>query len=572
MNRPLGLNREVSHQLSRTDSKSREISRDSRYSSNILKGSGEGPCPPKLVAGNRSQQFGVSYEANWVAEREPCDSGPEGDDVEPKVQPGLEKEGGGDVCHGGSGGPGLHGMCRSLPGLDSDGVEQGTVLLSGMDPKRTRGPDNDQADADGGFAEEDEQLLPPSEDDSQDWFQDGGEIEQDSDGDPRQGFHPSLEGDPSSPLKTEVEEKFSPDETDEEVDADEDDVPGTEREASGLREDGHGSEEGLVHPEASLDSPRTRPSSLLPPGPEKPYRCPECGKSFGTSSILGQHRRIHSGEKPYKCSVCGKCFSRGSTFLQHQRTHTGEKPYDCPDCGQRFSRTSNLHQHRRVHTGEKPYRCGVCGKSFSLSSTLIQHQIIHTGEKPYKCPDCGKGFNRKSNLLNHRRVHTGERPFACRVCGKRFAESSTLTQHLRTHSRERPFRCEDCGKTFSLSSRLVQHQVTHTADKPYECLDCGEAFGLSSTLSRHQRAHAGQNPSERQDRDETFSVRSHFSQPRSVHPGERPLQCLVCSRARLVLQRKARPNGADPQPCCKTLYICGSCGKSFRQSPQLAQH
>ncbi|XP_062992984.1 uncharacterized protein LOC134405669 [Elgaria multicarinata webbii] len=452
-------------------------------------------------------------------------------------------------------------------------------LHSSKEYKQTCGSNwNGSPDANGVLDGESNLHFALDEDGDHDLSSDlDGDISQDMDGHSDHAFDPDMEENPNVSPKMEGEtDEISSEEIDIEMDeVNEDFDSDGDGEDNSLHLD---ASDGDVGPgQLDVNSSRRTASSIFPSVPNKPYRCPECGKCFGTSSILGQHRRIHSGEKPYKCGVCGKCFTRGSTFLQHQRTHTGEKPYKCPDCGRCFGRSSNLIQHQRVHTGEKPYQCSICGKSFSLSSTLIQHQIIHTGEKPYKCPDCGKCFNRNSNLLNHRRVHTGERPFACRICGKRFSENSSLTQHQRTHTGERPFRCNDCGKSFSLSSTLIQHHVTHTGEKPYECPDCGKAFGLSSTLLRHQRLHTGEKPFECQDCGKTFGVSSHFLQHRRVHTGECPFQCPDCGRtfsqrAHLVLHEKVHQDGLASQRLRQTLYICSNCGKSFQQSSHLVQH
>lgn len=59
-------------------------------------------------------------------------------------------------------------------------------------------------------------------------------------------------------------------------------------------------------------------------GSEKPFKCPECDKSFVTQSSLEVHSRSHSGLKPYFCDICNKKFSERGKLNRHLKLHSGK--------------------------------------------------------------------------------------------------------------------------------------------------------------------------------------------------------------------------------------------------------
>lgn len=55
----------------------------------------------------------------------------------------------------------------------------------------------------------------------------------------------------------------------------------------------------------------------------------------------------------YVCETCGKEFPRVYDFKRHQLSHSDEKPYGCPQCGKTFKERSSLNKHvKRMHCSE----------------------------------------------------------------------------------------------------------------------------------------------------------------------------------------------------------------------------
>ncbi|XP_062456978.1 zinc finger protein 777-like [Rhea pennata] len=277
---------------------------------------------------------------------------------------------------------------------------------------------------------------------------------------------------------------------------------------------------------------------------ERPYICPECGKSFMLKINFMIHQRNHLKEGPYECHDCDLSFRNKQQFLLHQRGHPRRavgvprrpehglkpqprppppgKPYKCSECESSFSHKSSLSKHQITHVGERPFTCGECRRSFRLQISLIMHQRIHAGKSDmaFLCPQCGKNFTRPSHLLRHQRTHTGERPYQCSQCEKTFSEKSKLTNHYRIHTRERPHACAVCGKGFIRKHHLLEHQRIHTGERPYHCTECGKNFTQKHHLLEHQRAHTGERPYPCTECTKCFRYKQSLKYHLRTHMGE----------------------------------------------------
>ncbi|XP_027055973.1 zinc finger protein Gfi-1b-like isoform X2 [Pocillopora damicornis] len=187
--------------------------------------------------------------------------------------------------------------------------------------------------------------------------------------------------------------------------------------------------------------------------PEQAYNgqtfdCLNCKKVFSTPHGLEVHvRRSHSGQRPFACDVCGKTFGHTVSLEQHKNIHTNERSFECKQCNKTFKRSSTLSTHMLIHSDTRPFPCDYCGKRFHQKSDMKKHTYIHTGEKPHKCLQCGKAFSQSSNLITHSRKHSGFKPFACRHCDRAFYRKVDLRRHAYTHEMD-PLAMKDSQNNF----------------------------------------------------------------------------------------------------------------------------
>jgi len=101
---------------------------------------------------------------------------------------------------------------------------------------------------------------------------------------------------------------------------------------------------------------------------ERPFKCPECGKSFLRGNHLKDHMRLHAGET-YECPVCQYQCILQTKFTHHLTSHNGQAPFECAQCGKLFDRAHDLARHLPLdHKLDTGFKLSHFENSFSAAA------------------------------------------------------------------------------------------------------------------------------------------------------------------------------------------------------------
>lgn len=145
-------------------------------------------------------------------------------------------------------------------------------------------------------------------------------------------------------------------------------------------------------------------------GRDGSYSCPHCtSPAFSTAAELVNHvcegldnSKSRNSAKIYTCVFCKREYNCHTPYLYHVRHHTSDKPYPCPECGKSF----RLNQGLKVTIFVTIYSFIDWRNDVWFKNQV--HMRNHTGEKPFKCEQCPAAFKQKPFLLDHINTHTGK--------------------------------------------------------------------------------------------------------------------------------------------------------------------
>ncbi|XP_039413056.1 histone-lysine N-methyltransferase MECOM isoform X4 [Corvus cornix cornix] len=372
---------------------------------------------------------------------------------------------------------------------------------------------------------------------------------------------------------------------------------------------------------------------MLSHSEEREYKCDQCPKAFNWKSNLIRHQMSHDSGKHYECENCAKqVFTDPSNLQRHIRSqHVGARAHACPECGKTFATSSGLKQHKHIHSSVKPFI------SFSQSMYPFPDRDLRPlplkvePQSPSEIKKIPKGSSESPFDLTIKRkeekpltpipskpaapsASSQDQPLDLSM-GSRSRASSTKQAEPRKnhvfgdkkggeleqrkssesslqHARPTPFfmdpiyRVEKRKLTDPLEAlkekylrpspgflfhpqvsaieNMAEKLESFSALKPeaseliqsvpsmfnfrappsalpetllrkgkerYTCRYCGKIFPRSANLTRHLRTHTGEQPYRCKYCDRSFSISSNLQRHvRNIHNKEKPFKCHLCDR------------------------------------------
>ncbi|XP_052543055.1 histone-lysine N-methyltransferase MECOM isoform X8 [Tympanuchus pallidicinctus] len=381
---------------------------------------------------------------------------------------------------------------------------------------------------------------------------------------------------------------------------------------------------------------------MLSHSEEREYKCDQCPKAFNWKSNLIRHQMSHDSGKHYECENCAKqVFTDPSNLQRHIRSqHVGARAHACPECGKTFATSSGLKQHKHIHSSVKPFISfsqsmypfpdrdlrplplkvepqspselkkipkGSSESPFDLTTKRKEEKpVTPIPSKPAAPPaasqdqplDLSMGSRsrasgtkqaepRKNHVFGEKKggdleqrktseaslQHARPTPFFMDPIYR--VEKRKLTDPLEAlkekYLRPSPgflfhpqFQLPDQRIWMSAIENMAEKLESFSALKPeanemiqsmpsmfnfrappsalpetllrkgkerYTCRYCGKIFPRSANLTRHLRTHTGEQPYRCKYCDRSFSISSNLQRHvRNIHNKEKPFKCHLCDR------------------------------------------
>lgn len=310
------------------------------------------------------------------------------------------------------------------------------------------------------------------------------------------------------------------------------------------------------------------------------HTCTKCGKTFGDSSKLKRHYKIHLGIRNFKCETCGKAFIEACSLRRHENVHSDVKPHVCKNCGKGFTESSGLKKHlikcKDVPKVQIPKICvPITSEIASAREEVQQESILPPLLNDLKdaavitsCSDEGSANTdiSKTYASCYFRNHSDSMIYVCTQCGKSCEDSRSLRRHLIAHAKQSGNPAE---------SMVGLDQISNA----FSCPLCSKMFISAQYLSQHMKNHGVDTAGPHSLPQTRFSASSsslHFT-PDSSNVSEANVENFLSAKSLQFAHPNISGDMSPHQMSTSPLQVnqgtpCNVCGKTFADASSLKRH